>query len=140
MSLKDPNKGYTALEWSQFCGRKTCSEVIKSHLKSTSSKNTKRLSQALNETENWFKAKLNGNGNANGNGNGNGSAGQLRRTSQNEVSVNSILAKATGTSALLASLPILQNVTLPDECMPDYASALYSRRPLIIPSIEITSE
>lgn len=136
MSLKDPNKGYTALEWSQFCGRKTCSEVIKSHLKSTSSKNTKRLSQALNETENWFKAKLNGNGNANGND----SAGQLRRTSQNEVSVNSILAKATGTSALLASLPILQNVTLPDECMPDYASALYNRRPLIIPSIEITSE
>jgi hypothetical protein len=134
-SLKDPNKGFSALEWANYCGRKSCAEAIRSHHKSTSSKNTKRLSQALNETEHWLKARLNSNANptltASGNSTTHGTTN--RRPSKDEVSVNSILAKATGSSALLASLPILQNVTLPDQ----YSSSDPPKQH-IIPIISIT--
>ncbi|KAI1306737.1 hypothetical protein HDE_00957 [Halotydeus destructor] len=99
-------------------------------MKSTSSKNSKRLSQALNETEQWFKSKLGNNSNS--------SSDRTSATSGSKASeTNSILAKATGSSALLAvgSL-VLQQVSNPEtDCI---QASDHQSRSFIIPTIEIT--
>lgn len=57
LNLRDPTRGYTALEWAELCGMKSCADVIRSyHKPSSSSKGAKRLSQAWSDTESWLKS------------------------------------------------------------------------------------
>ena len=158
VSLKDPSKGYTALEWSQFTGRKAVSEAITNHLKANSTKNSKRLSQAMNETENWFKSKLAQTSTTTINNNGPNTSSTTNGGATNGVGGgildNCILAHATGSAALcgVGSLSILQHV-LPDESgfgngfghrgsIVGGAAVDTQRRPskptFVVPSIEIT--
>lgn len=95
-TLRDPNKGYTALDWAEFCGRKSCADEIRTYVKQNNSKGSRRLSQAFSETENWFKSKLGSSGGSNSPKIGTGAD-----------SPTSLLASASATSTFCASLPLL---------------------------------
>lgn len=131
-NLRDPQKGFTALEWAQvtsrsrknalnssnarnrqFTGRKNVEDVIRNHLKCTSSKNSARLSQALNETENWFKQRLN-----------NVPAGGNSRLD------SSCILNAAGAAALCGVLPAVQ----PDK---ENCNVAADRPALVVPSIVV---
>ena len=132
MTLRDPNKGYTALDWAQFCGRKSCADEICAYIKQNNSKTTRRLSQAFSDTENWFKSKL-------GSSQGNTSP----KADGNHAT--SLLASASATSTFCASLPLLPpthpqqgNKAAFQSHDDDHHSD--SRRSFIIPTIYVTPE
>lgn len=129
MTLRDPNKGNTALDWAEYCGRKSCADEIRLYIKQNNSKSSRRLSQAFSDTENWFKSKL---------GSSSGS------TSPKAVdSATSLLASASATSTFCASLPLLP----PTHPLAGNKSGFQShgddsdsRRSFIIPTIYVTPE
>lgn len=135
MTLRDPNKGYTALDWAEFCGRKSCADEIRAYTKQNSSKCNRRLSQAFSDTENWFKSKL-------GSSAGSGSP---KVVSDNTTSHStSLLASASATSTFCASLPLLPP-SPPVQIGNSKTGFLGSdhestRRPFIIPTIYVTPE
>lgn len=131
MHLRDPSKGYTALEWAEFCGRKQCVDVIKSYSKPVS--RGKRLSQAWNDTESWLKGLKLGGHHSNSN-----SPTSSPATSP-EVLTNSVnlLAKTSAASLMCTSVPLLPGHVMDgDNNHPDQRKT----RSLIIPSIHITQE
>lgn len=128
MHLRDPNKGFTALEWAEFCGRRQCADVIRSYAKPVS--RGKRLSQAWNDTESWLKnLKI---GSHNNNCNNNDSP-----KNSPEVLTDSInlLAKTSAASVICTSVPLLTGHPAVD----GDPNARKTRN-LIIPSIYITHE
>jgi len=131
MHLRDPNKGFTALEWAEFCGRKPCVEVIKSYSKPMS--RGKRLSQAWNDTETWLKSLKLGGNNTNNN-NCNQSPCNSPITMTNHVN---LLAKASAASLLCTSAPILNGHPMEGD---QHNNNERKTRNFVIPSIYITEE
>jgi hypothetical protein len=125
MHLRDPSKGYTALEWAEFCGRRQCVDVIRSYAKPMS--RGKRLSQAWSDTESWLKSlKLGGhNNNSNCNSDSPSNSPDVLTSSVN------LLAKTSAASLMCTSVPLL-NASLEGD-NPDQRKT----RSLIIPSIHI---
>ena len=137
VGLRDPNKGYTALDWAEFCGRKSCADEIRVYIKQNNSKSSRRLSQAFSDTENWFKSKL-------GSSPGGGSTSPTKTVDH----ATSLLASASATSTFCASLPLLPPHPLsPSSCSGSQSSFQshgdddsHSRRSFIIPTIYVTPE
>lgn len=129
-TLRDPNKGYTALDWAEFCGRKSCAEEIRTYVKQNNSKGSRRLSQAFSDTENWFKSKL-----------GSSSGSNSPKIAGSE-SPTSLLASASATSTFCASLPLLPPTHPLGNNNNNQSGSVRggSASPFIIPTIYVTPE
>lgn len=148
LSLRDPNRGFTALEWAEFCGRRTCAEIIRNYLsgkdgRSSGQSRARRLSQAFSETEAWIKrlGKLTSSNASSPPTTPPTPPAMVTTTSSKsnnsscheesqDVTYN-VLARTTAASALCTSLPILTGgvQTTEDQRI---------NRILVIPSIYIT--
>ena len=106
MSLRDPVREFTTLEWAELCGRKACVELLRSHIKSNNTgKSSKRLSQTLNETENWLRKRF-----------GNMYSTAPASSSSSSTSASSdLVARSTASSTLCVSLPVLTGVSVPND-------------------------
>lgn len=98
ISLRDPVRGFSALEWAELCGRKSCVELLRQHMKATR-KSSKRLSQTLNETENWLRKRF---------------GNMYVTTPPATTSQSDLVARSTASSTLCVSLPVLTGVSVPD--------------------------
>ena len=144
INLRDPNKGFTALEWAEFCGRRSCAEIIRnmSAAKSSSMSRSKRLSQAFSETEAWIKrlSKLTSSSSStppttpptpetptNSNY-------QMNDCFDDDSPDCNLLARASAASALCTTLPLLTGVKAGQE------SDHRIHRMRVIPSICVTPD
>lgn len=102
ISLRDPVREFTTLEWAELCGRKACIELLRSHIKTNNTgKSSKRLSQTLNETENWLRKRF----------------GNMYSTTPASSSSTSsdLVARSTASSTLCVSLPVLTGVSVSND-------------------------
>lgn len=150
VTLRDPNKGFTALEWAEFCGRKTCAEIIRNYTgkgnSGSSSSRGKRLSQAFSETEAWIKrlsnlSKLTSSSSSSPPSSPTTPPTPLSPNSNNNAAFAdsqnvtcNLLARASAASALCTTLPLITGgVQVADDDQ-------RVNRILVIPSIQVTQE
>ncbi|RWS30114.1 uncharacterized protein B4U80_01610 [Leptotrombidium deliense] len=120
--LRDPNKGYTALEWAKYCGRAECAHAINfamKHCEDPFYRNFKKYAKSIEEAQQWLKEALTRN--------------QTMPTTRSKPPFNTVLSAITSSTALCAAFTVLPAISKNDE-----KRIKESQNEKCIPQIEVT--
>ncbi|RWS16364.1 ankyrin repeat domain-containing protein 33B-like isoform 3 [Dinothrombium tinctorium] len=123
--LRDPNKGYNALEWAQYCGRTECVNAIKYQVKHCDDpiyKHFKKYAKSIDDVQSWLKDSL--------------TLNSISYNSKTKQPFGTILRAISSSTALCAAFtvtPAIENTTDESENVQSSVSSQST-----IPQIEVT--